>query len=259
MTHANAIALGLNERIHIHHGDALTIPLPHVQAAFADPSRRSSSRRYLDPDDYTPPLSVIPGRFPAQFPLAVKIAPGVAWNDISELGAEVEFVSVNGELKETVLWFGPLRTIARRATVLPTGATLTADHALHIQFSANVQEYIIDPDPAIVRSGLTPQLAVELGLLPLDPNVALLTSPQAMSSPFLSSYRVELAARFHLVKLREHLRARHVGRVTAIKRGSRLDSDEVMRKLKLDGERHRVVILAGLGGEEVMIVGEKVR
>ena len=48
--------------------------------------------------------------------LAAKIAPGVAWSDLTRWDAEVEFISVEGELKECVLWFGPLRTAAFRAS-----------------------------------------------------------------------------------------------------------------------------------------------
>ena len=41
--------------------------------------------------------------------------------------AEIEFISEGGTLKEAVLWFGPLRGVARRATLLPAGATLVGE------------------------------------------------------------------------------------------------------------------------------------
>jgi SAM-dependent methyltransferase len=257
MAKANAAVCGLQERIHIHEGDATTIPLPATKAAFADPSRRSNGQRHLDPEDYTPSLSAILAHYPAGFPLAVKIAPGVAWNSIADLDAEVEFVSVDGELKECVLWFGPLHSAARRATVLPSGSTLFADNQAFTAKNANVQEYVFDPDPAVVRAGLAGQLAKELGIESIDSKVAIFTGREAIGSPFLTSFRVEWATRFHLAKLREHLNANQVGRVTMIKRGSSIDSDEMMRKLKLTGGEHRVVILARLSGVESMIVGEK--
>jgi SAM-dependent methyltransferase len=258
MTRANAAALGLQERIHSHEGDAIAIPLPEVRGAYADPSRRENSRRHLNPEDYTPPLSQIRGRFPPDFPLAVKIAPGVAGDDVADLRAEVEFVSVGGELKECVLWFGPLQTTARKATLLPQGATLSASEAVPMPPIAAAEDYVFDPDPAVVRAGLAPQLALELGLLPLDFKVALFTSREARRSPFLTAFRIEMATRFHPGKLREYLRGHHVGRVTMIKRGSAIDSDEVMKKLKLKGEEHKVVILARLGGEEMMLIGERI-
>jgi hypothetical protein len=257
MTGANAVALGFKNRIHLHEDDALTIPLPDARAAFADPARRVSSRRYLDPEDYTPPLSAIRGRFPADFPLAVKIAPGVARSDLTNLEAEVEFVSVDGELKECVVWFGALRTTAHRATVLPSGVTLFADVPVPMPPVSTARQYVFVPDPAIVRAGLSSQLAIELGVFPLDHTVALFTSHEVTHSPLLSPFRVEWLTRFHPGKLRDHLRAHRVGRVTIIKRGSSVDADKVMKSLKLGGEEHRMVILTRIDGEETMFIGER--
>jgi THUMP domain-like/RNA cap guanine-N2 methyltransferase len=257
MARANAAALGLAERITFHDADALTAALPGVRAAFADPSRRSDGRRHLDPEGYTPPLSAIRGRFPRDFPLGVKVAPGVAWVDVAHLGAEAEFVSVEGELKECVLWFGPLRTAARRASVLPAGLTLSAEEVAPLPPVVAPEQYVFDPDPAVVRAGLAGQLALELGLAPIDQAVAMLTGPEPISSPFVTAYRVEFTARFHANRLRDHLRLRGVGRVTVVKRGSTVDADELVRKLKLAGPEHRVVILTRSGGEQVMVVGER--
>jgi hypothetical protein len=259
MANANAEALVLVERIRIHEADALTVPLSGVRSAFADPSRRTDGIRKLNPEYYTPPLSALRNRFIAEFPLGVKIAPGVALNDVAGLGAEVEFISVDGELKECVLWLGSLKSAARRATVLPTGNTLFANELLEPLPLASVSEYIHDPDPAVVRAGLATQLATQLGLQPLDHMVALFTSHAPKPSPFLTAYRVEVASRFHLQRLRDHFRQHNVGRVTIVKRGSRLDAGDVLRKLKLDGEQHRTVLLTQVGGEQTMIVAEVVR
>jgi SAM-dependent methyltransferase len=252
---ANAAALGL--RVTVREGDALTVPLPGVRAAFADPGRRSDGRRHLDPEAYSPPLSAVRGRFAPDFPLGVKVAPGVALADVADLPAEVEFVSAGGELKECVLWFGPLRTAARRATVLPGGATLAADDVPASPPVAAVGEYLFDPDAAVVRAGLAGGLAADLGLAPVDHAVALFTGSEAVRSPFLTAYRVELADRFHAGRLRDHLRAQRVGRVTVVKRGSAVDADELVRKLKLDGPDHRFVVLTRAGGEAAMVVGER--
>ena len=44
--------------------------------------------------------------------------------------------------------------------------------------------------------------------------------------------------------------------VTVVKRGSLIDADELVKKLKLDGPAHRVVLLTRISGEQGMIVGE---
>jgi hypothetical protein len=254
---ANADALGLAARVRVHEGDALSVALPGVRAAFADPTRRMEGRRYLDPEDYTPPLSAIRGRFPADSPLAVKVAPGVAHADLAGLEAEIEFVSVAGELKECVLWFGPLRTAARRATVLPSGLTQFADHPPPLPPVAPVGAFVYDPNPAVVRAGLAGLVAAELGLSPIDPTVAVLTGDTEVCSPLARGYRVALAERVDATRLRAYFRDRDVGRVTVIKRGSSIDADELQRKLRLSGKGHRVVLLTRANGVQTMIVGEK--
>jgi SAM-dependent methyltransferase len=257
MAQANAEALRLANRIVFHEGDALTVPLPDVRAAFADPARRSDGKRHLNPEFYTPPLSALRARFAAGFPLAVKIAPGVALSDIDHLGAEVEFVSVEGELKECVLWFGPLWTAARCATVLPSGRTLFAEESSQFPPVAAVQSFVYDPDPAVVRAGLAGQLANELGAPAIDNTVALFTGTTSVSSQFVTAYRVEESERYNVRRLREILKAQNVGRVTVVKRGSRIDADELLGKLKLAGSEHRVVLLTRAAGEQVMIVCER--
>src|SRR5437868_3606776 len=85
-----------------------------LEAAFGDPDRRAGGKRHLRPGEYSPPLDTLRARFAADFPLGVKVAPGVSWDDLRPLDAEAEFVSVGGELKECCLWFGPLRGAGRR-------------------------------------------------------------------------------------------------------------------------------------------------
>ena len=45
--------------------------------------------------------------------------------------------------------------------------------------------------------------------------------------------------------------------MTPIKRGSMIDADELVRKLKLDGPEHRFVLLTRANGEQVVIVAER--
>lgn len=252
MCAANAAALGFAERIHCALGDALAVPLPEAGAAFADPNRRADGRRFLNPDEYEPPARALRARFAPDFPLAVKVAPGIAHADIPR-AAEAEFVSLNGELKECVLWFGALRTHARRATVLPSGEALAGEPAA-CDDVVPVGAVLVDPDPAVVRAELVPVLAERIGAQPIDEQVQLLTASADVRTPFARTFVVESAEPFNVGRLREHFRARRVGRVTIIKRGSPADADDVMKKLKLEGDGHRTLFLARAAGAHTAIV-----
>jgi SAM-dependent methyltransferase len=259
LAEANARALGFADRIRFHPGDVLTLPLPAANAAYTDPGRRAGDRRFLDPDRYQPPLSELLARFPVGFPLAAKIAPGVPRDALARYAAEAEFVSAGGELKECVLWFGPLRTAARRATVLPGPHTLAADADEELPFAEPVGTYLFDPDPAVVRADLVGLLAGQLRAAPVEPGVAVLTGPAAVASPFADGYRVEHVAPLDPKKLRDHLRTAGVGRVTVLKRAADADADAFRKGLKLaGGDGHRHVVLTRAGGKAVAVVADRV-
>src|SRR5439155_11113770 len=119
---------------------------------------------------------------------------------------------------------------------------------------AAVGAVLYDPDPAVIRAGLLPLLAEQLGAVPVDHGVAVLTGPAVVRSPFADAYLVEHAAPFHLGRLRDYLRERHVGRLTVLKRAVALDVNEVTRKLKLAGDGHRVLVLTRSMGRTVAVV-----
>lgn len=252
MCESNAAAVGLTARVKCVRGDALAVPLPDARAAFADPNRRAAGRRFLNPEDYAPSLSALRARFAPAFPLAVKVAPGIAHADIP-IDAEAEFVSLNGELRECVLWFGALHTVARRATVLPSGDAL-AGEAREPGAVVPVGAVLLDPDPAVTRAELVPLLAERIGASAIDAQVQLLTASAVVRTPFARAFAVECAEPFNVGRLREYFRARGVGRVTIIKRGSPADADDVLKKLKLEGDGHRTLFLARAGGAHTAIV-----
>ena len=276
MAQANAAALGLTERIVWLQRDLLVEEPPHASALFCDPGRRAGGRRRFSVEAYEPPLSRVlawRARTPA---LAIKLAPGV---DPATLpaGAELEFVSLDGELKEAVLWCGPLAHTARRATVLRSGAnqpiatsTLTTSaerppssalrpppstlnprpSALSPQPSA----FLYEPDPAVIRAGLVTDLAARLGATLLDPEIAYLTAPSAVATPFARVWPVISWQPFSLKGLRAQLRALGAGPVTVKKRGSPLDTEALARQLSGAGPHPLVVVLTRVAGRPAALI-----
>ncbi len=255
MAEVNALALGLQDRVRGIVGDALAVSLD-AKAAFADPNRRADGRRHLSPEDYTPSLSALRARFAPGFPLAVKIAPGVARSDLPP-DAEAEFISLRGEMKECVLWFGALRGTSRHATLLPSGDTLAAEVPRDSAPLAPVGAVLYDPGAAVTRAGLVHDLAARIGAEPIDFEVQLLTSEKHTPTAFATAFAVEHAAPFHPKHLRDYLRAHRVGRVTLVKRGSSADADAVLRALKLVGSNHKTLLLTRSGGVHTAIVCER--
>lgn len=232
---------------------------------FFDPGRRSGGRRIQHVRDYQPPLSVVDGWLGQVGGLGVKLSPGVAIDELAAYlpQAELEFISVAGELKEAVLWLGGLRhESARRATLLPEGgdtpiATLTGGRADEIELVlSDPQAVLYEPDPAVLRAGLVRHLARDLGAAMLSDDIAFLTAAERVATPWVRAYQIEDWLPFSKKRLEAYLQARGVGRVVVKKRGSPLDVAQFERSLKLTGDPAvwRTVVLTQVRGRAVMIV-----
>ncbi len=248
---ANAAALGLSERICFIPRDLLAEAPPLAEAIFCDPGRRAGGRRRFHVDEYEPPLAHILAWRTHTPALAVKLSPGV---DVAELpGGEVEleFVSLNGELKEAALWCGPLAGTRRRATLLRHGVngqihTYTMVSNLPTSPSSLIlppSSFLYEPDPAVIRAGLVTDLAEQIGADQLDPHIAYLTSADRVATPFARVWPVISWQPFSLKRLRASLRELGGGPVTVKKRGSPLDTDALARQLSGGGPRPLVVVL----------------
>ncbi len=264
MAAANAAAYGVAGRLALAQADLLTLPPARVEAFFFDPARRAGggpreapSRRLRAVADYQPPLSLIDA-WRAVVPRgAVKVAPGIADAEVPA-GVEVEIVSLGGEVKEAVLWYGELRTTARRATLLPGGHTLSGAADVVGQGATPVappRAYLYEPDGAVIRAHLVGLLAAELGAALLDPHIAYLTTDTPRPTPFARLFAIDDAFPFQLKRLRAELRARDIGRVTIKKRGSPLEPEALRQALRLRGPNEAVLFLTQVMGRHSVLIG----
>jgi hypothetical protein len=253
----NARAYDVADYLHPVLADLATLPPPRADALFCDPGRRTAAgRRIFTTAAYQPPLAQVLTWHTAVPALAVKVAPGIAYDELPPLDqVEVEFISEAGTLKEAVLWCGPLRTITRRATLLPGGATLTtAGETLPAIPLAPPVRYLYEPDPAIIRAHLVELLADQIGAAKLDDDIAYLTADHVTMTPFARAYRVVEALPFALKRLVARLRALDAGIVTVKKRGSPLDTDALARRLRGTGPRPLTVVLTQVRGRPYAII-----
>ncbi|GAB4495346.1 MAG: methyltransferase domain-containing protein [Anaerolineales bacterium] len=223
-------------------------------ALFFDPARRDpNGRRAFSVAQYQPPLSVIHHWLPNCPNLGVKLSPGVNLQELAQYPAEVEFISLGGELKEAVLWFGGLQTATRRATRLPEGISLTPQNVPPLPI-VEPRAYLAEPDPAILRAGLVQTLGAQVNAAQLDPEIAYLTADAPVESPFLRWWQIDFWMPFQLKRLRAALREHRIGTLTIKKRGSPLVPEELLRALKLTGDQQRVLFLTQSASRPVAIV-----
>jgi SAM-dependent methyltransferase len=230
---ANAAALGLAELIRVECGDVTSVPLDGCDAVFLDPARRGERGRVFDPGAYSPPWSFAVGlaeRFDAA---GFKVAPGIP-HEAVPAQAEAEWVSDSGDVKEAGIYFGPLRTADRRATLLPGPHTLVAAGQGDPE-PGEIGRYVYEPDGAVIRARLLGELAVMLGAHTLDPTIAYLTADQYVRTPFAAAYEVTDVLPFTVKKLRALVAARGYGTLTIKKRGADVDPAALRRQLRPTG------------------------
>lgn len=282
---ANVAALGLADRVQVCCGDVrdagLDAQLEGCDAVFADPARRGGAGRVFDPEAYSPPLSWA-ARAARRVPhAALKVAPGVPHTAVPE-DAEAEWISVGGEVKEAVLWFGGgggdegedgdedgdgdgadrlaraassgRRTPPVRATLLPGTYTLT-DRGLPDPPAGPVGRYLYEPDGAVIRAHLVAEVAALLDGRLIDPTIAYVTADEARRTPYATGYEITDVLSFHVKRLRALLRERRVGVVTVKKRGSAVDPAELRKKLKPAGPHECTVFLTRVAGSPAMLLG----
>jgi hypothetical protein len=256
---ANAQALGFENRVKPLCADLANFAwsFPKGAAVFLDPSRRTDTRRSASVEDYQPPLRSMLTKLETLNAVAVKISPAVTWEEISTLDCEIEFVSLKTKLKEATLWFRALKSVKRRATILPGSHTLTGAQEPDLDV-VPPRRYLYEPDPAVLRAKLVRTLGETLQASLIDPTIALLTSDRLLFTPFARTHRVLDVLPFGLKRLRAALRARDVGEVILKKRGSAVDTSLFMRQLKLRGENQATVLLTRAQKRHVSILIEQV-
>ncbi|CRK58940.1 Methyltransferase [Alloactinosynnema sp. L-07] len=252
-----AMARGNVPGVQLVQADALT-PVTRSTAVLADPGRRDSSgRRRWRPEDFAPPLNALADTYRGR-DLAVKCAPGIDFADVP-WADEVEIVSLDGAVREACLWTGGLATTAtRRASVLRSDGTewTITDEQDDACPVLPVDEWIIDPDGAVVRAGLVRHYAAANGLGQLDERIAYLTGP--VPPPGVRAFRVLEHGKYTEKALRAALAGRGIGRLEILVRGLDVDPNALRPRLKLRGDGDASVVLTRIGRSPVAILCEAV-
>ena len=253
---ANAAVLGAADRVEVRCEDVVDTDLTGVDGVFIDPARRVGGRRALDPRSWSPPFSFVLDVAALVPATGAKLAPGVP-HGVLPLDAEAEWVSDRGDVVECALWCGPLATgVRRRATLLPSGATMTGDGARR-GVVGPVGRYLVEPDGAVIRAGLVAEAADLVDGRLLDPTIAYLTCEHRPSTPFGTAYEITDVLPFGLKRLRTLLRERGVGRLTVKKRGTAVQPEALRKQLRLHGDEEATIVLTRVAGQQSVLLVQR--
>ena len=234
----HGICAAHNAGVQVAVADVRDIRPPAAAAVFIDPARRRDGQR----GGYEPALQWCFELGVAR--MAVKAAPGLDVGVVPP-GWETEFVAEARALKEACLWSPAWATATRRATVIEGSSThtMTAADVTPTVAVAPPGGYLLDPSPAVTRSGLVAELAAGLDAWQIDPRIAFLSADHPLRSPFGRALRVEASLPFSVKKLAAALRDLDVGPVDLRRRGLAGDVEDIRHRLRTEGSRRAVVMM----------------
>ena len=195
---------------------------------------------------------------------AIKLSP--AANFLGKFaGCEIELVSVGRECKQAVVWFGALagpppvgQPQLFRATSLPSGETLEG-HPLSAPFRKDAPGgFLLDPDPAVVRSGLVDRLAEVCDGWRLDDREEYLSTDRPAETSLAQCFKVETVTANKPRAIRDAARELGFGPLEVKCRHVAVDAEVLRRKLKLDGDVPGVVIVAKIDGRTRAVLATRV-
>ena len=219
-----------------------------------------------------PPLDwcfALAERVPA---VCVKAAPGLPAGLIPD-GWEAEFIADGRDLKEAVLWSPALATAPVAGAGGPRRALVLSGSVAHALVACpgdpvpvtEPREYLLDPNPAVTRSGLVEDLARALfasdnsddnpegspggnpvsggDVAKIDPQIAFLTLDRPVQTPFARTLRVLDSAPWNEKRFAKRLRELGIGAADIRRRGLAGDVDQIHRRLKLAGPNRATIVI----------------
>ena len=250
-------------QVRVHHGTAEAFDTSTVDAVWLDPARRTaghSETSRLAAHEWSPSLEwvfALAGRMPA----GVKLGPAFD-RDALPADAEAQWISVDGSTIELVVWTGALARpgVHRAAMVVRGEATheLTAAADAADEPVRDLGAFVHEPDGAVIRARLIGEVARELDAGMLAPGMAYLTGDAAVTSPFVSSFRVREQLPSDVKGLAKALRERGIGTLEIKKRGVDVDPAALRTKLKLKGEASATLLITRIGSKRLTLLADRV-
>ena len=227
MARHNLLAAGREPRVMV--ADALTRTTRGL-LGYADPARRDGTGRRITSASTVPSVADLDAAH-ADRPPVLRVPPGIDYDAVARPG-EVELVSLGGVAREAVLWPPELAGVGRRATVLSGDGDawqVTSDDPSDVGVGP-AGDYLVDPDPAVVRAHLVRHYAARHGLWLLDPHLAYLTGSAVPAG--VRGFRVLDRAPFRERTVAQWARRDGVGTLEIKQRGTPIVPDQLRQRLR---------------------------
>ena len=207
----------------VHAADAEQFDVGAADAVWLDPARRSGSKRRMTPADWSPSLDFAFGLAKTHL-LGVKLGPAVP-HEVLPAEAEWQWVGEGTQtLEAAVYWGGAEREPGLRSALLRTSdgrfeLRSSAADAAGVE-TAPLGRYLHEPHGTVIRAGLLPVLAAELGAGLVSESIAYLTSETHVAHPFAASFEVQEVLPMSVKAIAKRMRELQIGTLEIKQRGT---------------------------------------
>jgi len=240
---------------------------------YVDPSRRDSNQRFFDLAQSEPNVvgqeSLLLRK---SREVCIKASPMIDLQKCKEQFSslnKIVVVSVDGECKEVLLMLSrnaEKRQVVTQAVVLSSGSErnkFELDDVVERNHPkkniSEIQSYIYDPDAAVLKAGLTEQLAKKLQLNFFNPVVQYLTSNELVEGFPGRCFKVEDVAIFQKRHFKTYLKKHHIISASIMRKVFPLTPEELRSLYKLEQNKAVFLIFTTLeDGQKICLVTEKV-
>jgi len=267
----NAAAYGVAAKIEFVVGDAYDNLSSDINAFFLDPARdregKSKTRSILNSEPNL--LKILPEIFKLTSNVGVKISPAFDYRELEVLPEEpeIEIIAEDNNCKVAMLWFGDLKTKAkRRATILsgkPVSAGKLADNPVYdfvdsdprtiVPIILEPRLYLYEPNKAIIKAHLVEEAAAAYGLSKINRQLSFLTGDALVgrNEPgVFRAFKVRTCRPFALKELKSFLKTEKISRVNIITKRFPLLPEELYQKLKIKEGGNLFLIVTVLSNDE---------
>lgn len=261
----NISVYNLQQRVDFVCGDILKLledksfidMIGNVDCIFFDPSRRLGSHRTVKVEEYEPPLSLVEKLQEICPNICVKISPGVEFSYL-KYDCDIEVLSLKGEVKEVILWFGKFKNHKDKksilATKLPEKITITQIQPKPFIELDLPKKYIYEPDPAFIKAHLIEEIAQQYTLKKLNPNIAYLTSDRNIVTPVLKKYQVITYLDVNYENISKKLSEINIGKIDYKSRGIDIDLKNIHKQIKGKGKNKGLIIFTKVRAKNTAII-----
>lgn len=227
-------------RVTVRHARAEEVELADDQVAFCDPARRRGAERSWRIEDFQPAWDFVTGLLDRPAGAMLKLGPGLP-HRLIPAGVGAEWVSHDGSAVEVTLTSAGLADPVRSAVLLPAGERIVASGVpLPV---TGVGAYLLEPDPAVIRSGAVPALAATVDATRLADGIAYLSAQDPVTTPFATTFEVLEVLPHKEKALRGWVREHRIGTLEIKKRGLELDPAALRRRLRPSGPESATLVL----------------